>query len=116
MPFLRWALILREADDALGAADATLQAAWALDDASDAHQRCDGQDAAELRREAVRLWSEPANAEDALRQIDVLRRAGVHDTALARVDALSAMALDRTRRASSPSSGSAWPRATGAGT
>lgn len=86
MPFLRWALILSETGDPAGAGEATLQAAWALDDA--------GQDSSELRRDAVRLWGEPADTEGALRQIDVLRRAGAFDAALARADALSEAALD----------------------
>lgn len=95
MPFLRWALILRKTGDPAGAAEATLQAAWALDDVSGARQGRDaGQDASELRREAVRLWGEPADVEDALRQIDVLRRAGAFDAALARAATLSAGALD----------------------
>lgn len=81
MPFLRWALICREAGDSAGAAEATLQAAWALDDA--------GEDAAALRREAAALWGEPGDPESALRLVDVLRRAGEFAPALARADAVA---------------------------
>lgn len=82
MPFLRWALICRRAGDPAGAAEATLQAAWALDDA--------GEDAADLRREAAALWGEPDDPQCALRSVDVLRRAGEFARALARADAVAA--------------------------
>ncbi len=61
--FQRWALLCVRAGDREGAAKATLEAAWALDDA--------GADAAALRLEAAGLWGRG----DPLRLIDVLRRA-----------------------------------------
>ena len=68
-PFLRWARVAGE-DGVAG--EAMLQAAWAMDDA--------GPDWAEAGRaarlEAVRLWGPPRTSEAALRQVDVLRRAG----------------------------------------
>ena len=86
MPFLRWAMLAREAGDPSLAAEATLQAAWALDDA--------GQDASPLRREAATLWGEPGGAESALRLLDVLRRAGEWDAAVARAVLLAGAGLD----------------------
>ncbi len=74
-PFLRWAKICERAGDRAAAAEAVLQAAWALDDA--------GQDSAELRARAVALWGEPSGTEDALRIIDLLRRAGQFADAMA---------------------------------
>ena len=79
-PFLRWALIAGAAADPEEAAQATLEAAWMLDDA--------GRDAAGLRRLAASLWGEPATMQDALRLVDVLRRAGEFDAAEARADAM----------------------------
>ncbi len=79
-PFLRWAAILEAADEPGEAAQAVLEAAWVLDDL--------GRDAAALRRRAAALMGEPATMQDALRLIDVLRRAGEADAAAARVAAL----------------------------
>ena len=87
-PFLRWARIARDAGLHGDAAEATLQAAWCLDDA--------GQDATALRREAAALWGDPADTETALRLVDVLRRAGTWDMALARADAAQAAGLDES--------------------
>lgn len=91
MPFLRWALICERGGDAGMAAEATLHAAWALDDA--------GQDAAGLRRRAVALFGEPEGPEDALRLIDVLRRAGDFAAAADRADGLDATGLDENSAA-----------------
>ena len=90
-PLLRWALICERTGDPARAAEATLHAAWALDDA--------GQDAADLRRRAAALFGEPDGPQDALRLIDVLRRAGDFDAAAARAAALDGMVLDENSAA-----------------
>ena len=91
VPFLRWALICERTGDSAGAGEATLHAAWALDDA--------GQDAADLRRRAAALFGEPDGPEDALRLIDVLRRAGEFGTAASRAAALDGIVLDENSAA-----------------
>lgn len=91
MPFLRWALVCEQTGDLPAAAEATLHAAWALDDA--------GQDAADLRRRAVALFGEPGGPEDALRLIDMLRRAGDYAAAEARAASLDGTALDENSAA-----------------
>ncbi len=83
-PFLRWA---RVSEDTEHAAEATLQAAWALDDAGPGRAK----DAAAARLEAIRLWGAPGTAEAALRQIDVLRRAGAFDRASQLAQALDGL-------------------------
>lgn len=83
LPFLRWAFLAEAAGDRAAAVEAVLHAAWAVDDA--------GGDAAPLRRRAARLWGEPAEAEAALRLVDVLRRAGEWDAAEGRAAALAAL-------------------------
>jgi len=82
--FLRWAMLCT-AGERHEAAEATLQAAWTLDDAEDASG------AASLRREAALLWGTPDTAESALRLLDVLRRAGEFERA-------SALAADLDKR------------------
>jgi hypothetical protein len=91
MPFLRWALICRRTGDRVGAAEATLHAAWALDDAD--------KDSAGLRRAAVELFGEPDGPEDTLRLVDMLRRAGEFARAADCAAALDAMALDENSAA-----------------
>lgn len=87
--FLRWAMIAEAVDEPADAAQAVLEAAWAVDDA--------GGDAAALRVRAAALWGEPATAQDALRLVDVLRRAGAFDRAAQQAAALLARAgLDET--------------------
>lgn len=76
--FLRWAALATGTD----AAEAMLQAAWALDDA--------GQDGSVHRLAAVDLWGPPASPLEALRQADVLRRAGAPGPAAALLDGLTA--------------------------
>lgn len=76
--FLRWAVIAERCGQTNDAAEATLQAAWVLDDS--------GQDGTELRLAAVRLWGPPDDPLAALRQADVLRRAGAFDRAAALLD------------------------------
>lgn len=66
-PFLRAAMLCREGDRA----GLLLQAAWAADDAQD------DEAAVHYRREAAASWGEPGGIEDALRLIDILRRAGL---------------------------------------
>jgi len=94
MPFLRWAMICEQTGDLAAAAEATLHAAWALDDAgADASKG-----AAELRRRAVALFGAPDGPEEALRLIDMLRRAGDY-AAAARADGLDPAALDENSAA-----------------
>ena len=76
--FLRWAALATGPE----AAEAMLQAAWALDDA--------GQDGSAHRLAAVALWGPPATLLQALRQADVLRRAGAPGPAAAVLDGLVA--------------------------
>ena len=87
MPFLRWAMLCDAAGDRAGAAEATLQGAWALDDAGDGA-------AAELRREAARLWGTPEDLGTALRVVDVWRRAGEFARARAYASDLATRVLD----------------------
>ncbi len=68
--FRRWAMICLAAGDKATAAEATLQAAWAADDAADMVE------AAKLRRDVAALWGDPPDLPTALRLLDVLRRAG----------------------------------------
>ena len=91
LPALRWACVCEALGHRAEAAEAALQAAWALDDA--------GRDAAPVRRRAVALWGEPEGTEDALRQLDLLRRAGDFAAAGARADALDGAALDENTAA-----------------
>ncbi len=70
-PFLKYAMICRPGDRA----GAYLQAAWAADDEND------DEAARHYRREAAANWGEPDGIESALRLIDVLRRAGMLETA-----------------------------------
>lgn len=72
--FLRWACVAGEGG---AAAEAMLQAAWALDDAGPVRAT----EAAAARLEAIRLWGPPPAPEMALRQLDVLRRAGAFERA-----------------------------------
>ena len=76
--FLRWAAIAAQCGQTNDAAEATLQAAWVRDDA--------GQDGAELRLAAIALWGVPDGPQAAVRQADVLRRAGAFDRAGAMLD------------------------------
>ncbi len=94
--FLRAAAICRAAGDAAGAAEATLQAAWEADDA--------GRDARALRLGAIADWGEAnwgeanwgevGSPDQALRLLDVLRRAEAFERAQARAEALATRPLD----------------------
>ena len=89
--FLRWAMILQAAGEREEAAQAVLEAAWMLDDSGTAGE------ATLLRWRAAGLWGEPATMQDAVRLVDVLRRAGEFDAAAARTAALLARpGLDET--------------------
>ncbi len=84
--FLAWALVLEETGALHASAEATLHAAWVADDLGKA-------DLARLwRREAVALWrSGPAlDAEQTVRVVDSLRRAGLPDDAEATAQRLLA--------------------------
>ncbi len=86
---LRWAFLCEAGGDPGDAAQAVLEAAWALDDA--------GQDALALRRRAAASWGEPATGQEALRLVDVLRRAQDFAGARVRAEALLARpGLDET--------------------
>jgi len=71
--FLAWAHVLEETGALHAAAEATLQAAWVADDLNR------GDLARAWRLEAVALWrgGPPMDAEQTVRVIDALRRAGV---------------------------------------
>lgn len=84
--FLRWAAIAERCGQMADAAEATLQAAWVLDDAGQDIGQDAGQDGATLRLTAVALWGPPDGPQAALRQADVLRRAGALDRAAAMLD------------------------------
>jgi len=87
--FLRWAMIAEAVDGPAEAAQAVLEVAWMEDDS--------GRDATALRRRAAGLWGEPATMQEALRLVDVLRRAGELEDSAARVAALLGRAgLDET--------------------
>ena len=90
--FLRYAMLCEAADDPAEAAGALLQAAWMRDDA--------GTDATALRRRAAALWGGGATMQDALRVVDVLRRAGDQGGAAAQAGRLRARpGLDERDRA-----------------
>jgi hypothetical protein len=90
--FLRWAMIAGAIGEPSEAGQATLEAAWMLDDA--------GRDAAELRRLAASLLAHAPTMQDQLRLVDVLRRAGEFDAAQARIaDLLARRGLDETSAA-----------------
>ena len=69
-PFLRWAMLAETLDEPDEAAQAVMQAAWALDDANDTEA------ATTLRRRATTLWGQGATVQDALRVLDARRRTG----------------------------------------
>lgn len=82
--FLAWALILEETGALHAAAEATLQAAWVADDIGRADL------ARAWRLEAVALWRSgpPLDAEQTVRVVDALRRAGAWEDARATAQAL----------------------------
>jgi hypothetical protein len=81
--FLRWAMLAPPGERP----QALLQAAWVADDAHDDAARA-------FRLQAADAWGEPADAESALRLIDVLRRAAAPARAEAAAAALDAAPLD----------------------
>ena len=85
--FLAWAHVLEETGALHAAAEATLHAAWVADDLNREDL------ARQWRREAVALWrSGPAlDAEQSVRVIDALRRAGDFAEAAAAAEALDAL-------------------------
>ncbi|HVC59084.1 MAG TPA: hypothetical protein VND19_01815 [Acetobacteraceae bacterium] len=86
--FRRWAMICLASGDKETAAEATLQGAWAADDAADMTE------AAKLRRDVAALWGDPEDRVTALRLLDVLRRAGEFAAVEARGQKLAAGGLD----------------------
>ena len=83
--FLAWALVLEETGALHASAEATLQAAWVADD-------LDRPDLARAwRLDAVALWrgGPPLDAEQTVRIVDALRRAGAWDDAAATAEGLS---------------------------
>ena len=89
LPFLKFAMICRPGDRA----GAFLQAAWAADDAND------DEAARHYRREAAAHWGEPDGIESALRLIDVLRRAGMLETAEECAGVIAGDAMDERSEA-----------------
>jgi hypothetical protein len=85
LPFRRWALICERTGDQSQQAEALLQAAWAADDAAAMAE------AARLRTEVAALWDGTGDGELGLRRLDVLRRAGLFETA----EAWAALLIDR---------------------
>ena len=85
--FLAWAHVLEETGALHAAAEATLHAAWVADDLNREDL------ARQWRREAVALWrSGPAlDAEQSVRVIDALRRAGDFAEAEGAAEALTAL-------------------------
>jgi hypothetical protein len=81
--FRRWAMICVAAGDTDTAAEATLQAAWAADDAADMTE------AAKLRRDVAALWGDNPDPATALRVLDVLRRAGEFAAVEARANTIA---------------------------
>ena len=88
LPFRRWAMICLAAGDKAEAVEATLQAAWAADDAADMTE------AAKLRRDVAERWGDPPDLPTSLRLLDVLRRAGEFAAVEARGARLAAGGLD----------------------
>ncbi|WP_194152319.1 hypothetical protein [Muricoccus nepalensis] len=84
--FLAYAYVLEETGALHAAAEATLQAAWAADDARKPDL------ARAWRGEAVALWraGPPLDAEQTIRVVDALRRAEAFDDARATADQLAA--------------------------
>jgi hypothetical protein len=87
--FQRWAALVAGTPDE---AEALLHAAWEADDLEDTET------ATALRRRAVAVWPEPADAEQVLRLVDVLRRAAMFDDAAARMRPLAGSADASTRQ------------------
>ena len=84
--FLAWALVLEESGALHASAEATLQAAWVADD----HRQTE---LARLwRLDAVAMWraGPSLDAEQTVRVVDALRRAGAWDDAAATTAALAA--------------------------
>ena len=93
-PFLRWAVLAEALDEPDEAAQAVMQAAWALDDAGDEAG------AATLRRRAAGLWGLGTTLQDALRVLDAWRRTGDMDAARTQAAHLAARpGLGETDRA-----------------
>ncbi len=88
-PFLCWSMIAAHTGSTDAAAEAMLQAAWTADDARVTDM------ARAWRLDAVALWGEPADATEAQRLVDVLRRAGAFDRA-------ASLAEDLLKRAPEP--------------
>lgn len=83
--FLAWAHVLEETGALAASAEATLQAAWVADDLGRADL------ARAWRLEAVALWrcGPPLDAEQEVRVVDALRRAGAWDDAEASAEGLA---------------------------
>jgi hypothetical protein len=86
-PFQRWAALVAGTPEE---AEALLQAAWEAEDQHD--------DPTPLRLRAAAVWPESDDVKQALRLVDVLRRAGAFDEAATRLAPLMAGADDANRR------------------
>ncbi|HEY1936260.1 MAG TPA: hypothetical protein VGG99_29990 [Acetobacteraceae bacterium] len=93
LPFRRWAMICRRTGDAEEAIEATLQAAWAADDAVNMTE------AVTLRRDVAAAWDNARELATQLRRLDVLRRAGDFTAAEALAAKLASAGLDKPRAA-----------------
>jgi hypothetical protein len=93
LPFRRWALICEKTGQPGEQGEALLQAAWAADDAAAMTE------AASLRVRVAALWDGTQDIEIGLRRLDVLRRAGAFDAALAWAGTLSALSAEETATA-----------------
>ena len=93
LPFRRWAALCRAAGDADTAVEASLQAAWAADDAAEMLE------AARLRQDVAQAWDQPADQPTALRRLEVLRRSGDFAAADAWAATLAGRTLDAFGRA-----------------
>ena len=92
LPFRRWAMILESLRDSAQLAEALLQAAGAADDAAAMSA------AANLRTMVAALWDGTSDIELGLRRLDVLRRAGLFDSAAAWAADLQARHPDELAR------------------
>lgn len=92
LPFRRFALILNRMGEPRRSAEALLQAAWAADDAAATAE------ASALRLEVAKLWADAEDIELGLRRLDVLRRAGIFEQAMAWAETLASRPADDLAR------------------
>ena len=91
--FLLWALLCQRRDDAWGAAEALLQAAWAADDAEEVEW------AQAWRVQAAEIWPDSREIQPRVCLIDITRRAGDFARAAVIAEALVDEQLDENSAA-----------------